>query len=174
MDYETYLRLKVEAWKLVDIHHFGQMYGKHPYRYHIEQVFSLAEELGLPYEECLAIILHDILEDTEGDKEALKAEIRTVYGEVVYQMVWAVTGEGNNRAERKADMISKIRDFIRAANVKMSDRFCNMEQCLNDGNFLMFNMYGAELPYYKEILLNCHPVLQDKFSKLLEKSKNQK
>lgn len=96
----------------------------------------------------IAVILHDILEDTEMTYEKLSE----LFGYDIAYDVFCVTDEkGVNRKEKKLNTYHKIRSSEVAITVKLIDRVCNVEQSSGnepkDRNYL--NMYMKEYYSFK-------------------------
>ena len=127
--------------------HNGQKYGEHDYVYHLDRVFKIAEEFNLDDRYKVAAYLHDVIEDTKTTKE----EIKEKFGVWMSEVVDAVSGFGENRKERKANMIAKIKNFEDSINLKMIDRLANMRECYLNKNEKLLNMYIKEIDDYEEI-----------------------
>jgi hypothetical protein len=65
-------------------------------------------------------------------------------------LVWAVTGKGQNRAERNASMYEKVRVLPAAATLKLGDRIANVESSLSVAGKL--EMYRSEHAGFSEHL----------------------
>jgi (p)ppGpp synthase/HD superfamily hydrolase len=133
--------------------HDGQMYGFKPYIHHLMDVVNNLYAYGYDDEDIIcAGWLHDVLEDTayEGDR------LKVIFGEKVYALVWAVTGNGKNRKERKADMLAKLKDYPKATALKMADRLANIKNCRNT-NLQLLEMYAKEMPEYVELFYRVNP-----------------
>lgn len=102
--------------------HGTQMYGVHPFSYHLDSVHAIVKQadLGIDYE--IASYLHDVVEDTDVTKE----EIAYLYGNHIAEMVWAVTGVGKDRKEKHQNMKDKMIAYPLAVPLKMGDRLVNM------------------------------------------------
>ena len=134
--------------------HRGQMYGSGPYTDHLfaaRQVLSDAEVGGAP---CVAILLHDTIEDTY----VLREMIADRFGEHVAALVWAVSGmpKGAARKVRVADAHKKIRELPAAIVVKLADRIANVENCVKHRKRKLFEMYLEEQAEFDELLRDTH------------------
>lgn len=130
-----------KALKYSELRHKGQMYGNEPYINHLNEVVSLAKKLGYDEEIQVACALHDTLEDTSTTPQDLVIN----FGQDVFNIVWAVTdASGNNRSERKMNTYPKIKQNEKAVVVKVLDRICNINKCLENENNKKFNMYKDE------------------------------
>jgi (p)ppGpp synthase/HD superfamily hydrolase len=135
--------------------HGPQLYGGRPYVVHLGAVRRVLHEADWGGDVLVAAWLHDVVEDTPATRE----DVRHEFGELVASLVWAVTGVGKNREERKADAFAKIRAFgseVRsapglAATLKLGDRIANMEAAaLNNPS--MLRMYQNEWREFEEAL----------------------
>lgn len=112
--------------------HAGQMYGRHPYMWHVEAVVANVRRFGFAYGpnrdlRLIVAYLHDVHEDTGTPIE----EIRARFGDDVARLVHAVSNEpGENRKARALATYPKIRAAGRdAVIVKLCDRIANVEEC---------------------------------------------
>lgn len=137
-----------KALRYSEIKHGNQMYGEKPYMYHINSVVELAEKLGYSEEIQVCCALHDVLEDTETTPQ----DILTNFGVQVFEVVWAVTdADGDNRSTKKQNTYPKIKSSWKSTVVKILDRVCNIEACLELENEEKFIMYQRE---HKELFDN--------------------
>lgn len=128
--------------------HGNQPYGNHPYIYHLDQVASVARELGYSDDIIIACYLHDTLEDTDLTRE----EIAEVFGNHIASVVYAVKDEdGTNRSERKSKTYLKIAAMPDAIAVKLCDRIANIRDALKNNSGL-FKMYKKEHPAFEQAL----------------------
>ncbi len=100
--------------------HANQKYGKHSYMYHIEEVLSLAEQMGLSEELRIVSILHDTIEDTDTNWEELKKD----FGTFVAEIVFILTKQENETYE---DYIEGVSENKYARKVKVLDLMCNLK-----------------------------------------------
>ncbi len=102
-----------------------------PYTHHLAAVEAVLVRFGFDDEEIRAAAwLHDVVEDTRGRNNEVKArDIEEVFGENVGLLVAAVTSEdGANRKVRNALTYPKIRATgVRATALKLADRIANVE-----------------------------------------------
>ncbi|MDH4225499.1 MAG: HD domain-containing protein [Deltaproteobacteria bacterium] len=121
-----------QAFKDAEHHHHGQVRKSgepviiHPYR-----VALLASDAGLDVEAVVIALLHDIIEDTEVTKTALKDQ----YGDWLAEVVDGLTKAGSSKPSGRLNSISletyqklltsSIKD-IRTLLVKIFDRLDNM------------------------------------------------
>jgi len=134
--------------------HRGQQYGSGPYTDHLfaaRQVLADAEVGGSP---CVAILLHDTIEDTY----VLREMIADMFGLHVAALVWAVSGmpKGAPRKVRVADAHRKIRELPAAIVVKLADRIANVENCVKHRKRSLFEMYLSEQVEFDELLRDTH------------------
>ena len=103
--------------------HGGQEYGDQPYVHHLDAVAAVVRSWNLYGAVLDAAYLHDVLEDTD----VSHAEIASMFGRRVADMVWAVTSEGSNRTEGMSSIYAKVAKNGSAAVVKLADRIANIE-----------------------------------------------
>jgi len=130
-----------KALKFSEIRHKGQMYGDSPYMNHIHDVVELAKKLGYNEDIQVCCALHDVLEDTDTNVN----DIISNFGVGVFETVWAVTdANGKDRKEKKRNTYPKIKGSYKATIVKVLDRVCNINACLENENHDKFKMYQDE------------------------------
>ena len=135
------------AFRFATAWHHDQMYGRFPYAFHLADVIRNLTEFHYDDKDMLiAGALHDILEDTECPAN----DITYLFGSKVTSLVLAVTGEGVNRKERKADTLKKLLEHPKAIPLKMADRLANIENCAKY-NPRLLQMYKKEMPEYAEM-----------------------
>lgn len=105
--------------------HDGQVYGDGlPYTVHLEAVELVLAETGYRADYWVALAwLHDVLEDTP----TTEADLISQFGNPIAEIVVAVSGFGQNRKERNADIAAKIKHSLIASTVKVADRIANLE-----------------------------------------------
>lgn len=143
--------------------HEGQKYGVHDYSYHLDQVFNLALKYNLDNDTLIATYLHDTIEDCGLCKENIEQKTN----KNIAEMVWAVSGFGKNRKERKADMIEKMHKYHNSINLKMLDRFVNILNC-KENNLQMYAMYVEEMDSYKDVFKLGSDLIYRDLCKLIE------
>jgi (p)ppGpp synthase/HD superfamily hydrolase len=147
------MKPKVKRAKaFAELRHSGLKYGAQPYTVHLEAVYQAALEFGLPADYLAAAWLHDVLEDTDTSYE----ELRTLFGRKVSDLVEAVTGRGENRTARQADIVEKLRKNPDAVALKLLDRLANARAAKAEGLRELLVMYRKEWPAYSE-LFNAGP-----------------
>jgi (p)ppGpp synthase/HD superfamily hydrolase len=129
--------------------HGTQLYGGKPYaEAHLREVVAILASFGFVDEWEIAGWLHDGVEDT-----ALTIDIvRRHFGDTVAALVWAVTGLGENRKARIADMHRKVREHPLAAILKTADRIHNMETARLLPDQGLFKMYMREWPDFFKLV----------------------
>lgn len=133
--------------------HLDQKYGTKPYTVHLQAVRDVLESYGYLGDYLPAAWLHDAVEDTITKRET----IAVAWGEGVAQLVWAVTGQGANRAARIADAHEKLRAYPRAIPLKLADRIANSEASAagkTKKEASLLAMYREELPAFEAALLH--------------------
>lgn len=91
----------------------------------------------------IAAYLHDAVEDTY----ATIRQIARLFGIEVARLVWAVTGCGETRVIRNADMKRKIMKHVLAAILKLADRIANVEGSTSGSKH--HGMYRKELSSFE-------------------------
>src|SRR5277367_1892538 len=120
-----------EAYDFGAEKHFGQRrVSGEPYITHPVAVADILADLRLDADTLVAAILHDVIEDTP----TAKAEIASLFGQVVAELVDGVSKldqiQFKNRQEAQAEsfrkmLLAMVRD-IRVIMVKLADRMHNM------------------------------------------------
>jgi len=135
-------RVAEDAWRLAEVAHAGQKYGRSPYMKHVCDVVRVAR-VQFPEDEELHIasILHDTIEQTV----VTEADLHAHFGDGVAKLVWAVTpGPGENRTGRNAETYRRIREVgVRAVKLRLCDRIANVEACWETRDRRLF-MYRDE------------------------------
>jgi (p)ppGpp synthase/HD superfamily hydrolase len=126
--------------------HGSQQYGTEPYSYHLEMVRNILVEFGYTSEDYMcAAWLHDTLEDTD----TTKAEVEELFGSVIADLAFAVSGFGHNRKARNANILNKLSQNTKAIPIKLADRLAN---CRNSTDSKFLSMYKKEYPAFKSAL----------------------
>ena len=146
--------------------HANQPYGKCPEGKkksyedgHLRVIVQILAEAGLTSEDDQIIAyLHDSIEDIDPALRILAHDfVRDQFSDHVYQVVWAVTGIGANRAERNAFYYMKMAIYPEAANYKVADRVANMENAKRDRHVpkceRLLAMYRKEDKSFRENVL---------------------
>ena len=152
--------------------HWGQMYGKKPYLYHLEEVAKVCKEFALPGYVIAAAYLHDVVEDTDTHADQINAE----FNYQIATLVFSVTdGEGNNRKERKDKTYPKILSHPYGVHLKLADRIANVQACSIAKDTRMFEMYCKEAIEFEKRLKtpNVAQTLWDKLDAAYGKYKGQ-
>ena len=159
MDVQTFQTLYKKARQLAMDMHKNQMYGKHHYIKHLEDVQTIMMTFGISingYDNSKYLLiagwLHDLIEDTAITKENIEQN----FGKEVANLVWAVTDEqGENRSERFEKTWPKIQGHPLAVYLKLADRLVNTIESLKNaynGRPALFSMYKKEYPMFVERL----------------------
>jgi (p)ppGpp synthase/HD superfamily hydrolase len=144
--------------------HKNQRYGEHDYSYHLESVVQLAYHFNFDLDTIAACYLHDMIEDCGVSKQF----IESISNKNVAEMVWAVSGEGKNRKEKKQNMLIKIKNYPLAINLKMLDRLANMLECTKNAPDKL-TMYINELPDYMPLFKQGNSKLYAEFQQFMTK-----
>jgi len=137
-----------QARQLAFAAHAKQRYGARPYTDHLKDVVTLLE----PYGEQAQMLgyLHDIVEDTDVDLAAIRAQ----FGPFIADCVALLTDEdGPTRTERKARSHAKMAqargEVTLSLIVKAADRLANVNACIADGRQDKLGRYIAEHPAFR-------------------------
>lgn len=137
----------------------NQMYGEHPYSFHLEQVvavaqrythlFQLAPLQGLEEVALAGCWVHDVIEDTgESYNDVLKATSEGV-AEIAFALT---TPKGRTRKERHCKAYyDGICITPGAVFVKICDRLANVTHSKSTGS-RMFALYQKEAAGFEEML----------------------
>lgn len=138
-----------EARKFAANAHGSQMYGSERYVFHLDQVYKVLSDFIDDADLHISAYLHDIIEDTHVSKR----ELRTVFGDRVADIVWAVSdGEGASRRERKAIAYKKIQSLgDDAIAIKLADRIANVSNS-RAHNSRIYSMYKREQDSFRSAL----------------------
>lgn len=147
--------------------HGDQKYGKHPYIDHLRQTVAVLKRFGVTDQDILtAGLLHDVLEDTNTQKDYLAS----IFGEEITGIVYAVTDEkGKTRRERHEKTYPKTAANKKGVIVKLADRIANVENCIKEKSDLL-GMYKKEYAGFKSALYTAgeNQEMWDHLDKLFE------
>jgi guanosine-3',5'-bis(diphosphate) 3'-pyrophosphohydrolase len=145
--------------------HVAQRYGERPYVYHLAAVVQVLEDFGFSEVAIAAGWLHDVVEDTPATIE----EIASAFGEDVAKLVWAVTGESEQRDAHSASIHKKILAHPEAASIKLADRIANLEACEAGDKHSV--RYGREHAKFAEVVQpSVSSSMWERYSKALRNS----
>ena len=113
--------MEARAQALASSAHKDQKYGVQPYVAHLSDVVRRVKQITNDPEIIAAAWLHDTIEDTT----ITYGDIERQFSKNVADMVWAVTGVGQDRAAKMANAIEKIARTPGADLVKSADRLSN-------------------------------------------------
>jgi (p)ppGpp synthase/HD superfamily hydrolase len=154
-------RIETRAMRYALEAHADQRYGALPYIVHLAAVRTVLADFGFGGPLIIAAWLHDVLEDTSKDIGLDRTELAWQFGEIVHQLVWAVTGLGKNRKERNADACAKIKAYPASLPLKLADRIANCEHCQKTKNSDLLAMYRKEFGAFHEQLGHLDPARQE-------------
>lgn len=120
--------------------HRDQKYGDRPYVVHLADVVSRVKTITQDPEIIAAAWLHDTIEDTQ----VTYSYIEEMFGKNVADMVWAVTGVGQDRAAKMANAIEKIARTPGAELVKSADRLANASASKEERKMKLYQRYKDE------------------------------
>ncbi len=138
------------AIKLARKYHGAQLYGNHPYMYHLQNVAKIAmilcpSSFG-PQDAINSVCsawLHDILEDTN----CPESEIIQACNPEVLEIVKCLS----NDCENERRYFEKVAQNRIAIFVKVCDRISNVRECLKNGS-PKINKYKRQNQMFHEIL----------------------
>lgn len=142
------------AQSYAKIWHRHQLYSGLPYdEAHLSPVVQTLISLGYgdDWELLCAGWMHDGPEDAP-DSEAQVARAVLIYREFSYrtmELVWAVTGVGENRKERNANAYQKIAETKDAPTLKGVDRLINV---MSSKGTSLHEMYLKEYPSFRDLV----------------------
>jgi (p)ppGpp synthase/HD superfamily hydrolase len=126
--------------------HADQLYGTGPYAAHLHAIADVLRRFG--YGDDPVLMSAGYLHDTIEDAGATRAEISSLFGDRVADIVDAVSDPpGDTRARRKAAAYPRIRALDDAVVVKLADRIANVEAGGSKGA-----MYRGEQPAFRAAL----------------------
>lgn len=132
--------------------HKDQTYGEdRPYSVHLEDVVRRVKQITDDPEIIAAAWLHDTVEDSP---LVTIDDIRKIFGKNVADMVWAVTGIGDDRESKMADAIEKIARTPGADFVKSADRLSNASASKAEKKMGLYNRYKDEHKNLSPVLGN--------------------
>ena len=142
------MKMNNQARQFAIAAHGNQMYGDHPYSFHLDAVASIARKYGETAE--TVAYLHDVVEDTKIGLD----EIENQFGVLVAKCVAILTDEpGENRKERKTKTYVKMAkvkgEETLALLVKAADRLANFRASIADNNQKLIEMYKSEHAVFK-------------------------
>lgn len=149
-----------KANELILQYHSEQTYGAYPYVYHLYNVAAQVAQYGKTYE--IVALLHDILEDTEIQKDLLLHEfgdnIVTAIELCSYDMTISNKGERTLEFYERWKGVNKghyyeVDTVIACANaVKVADRLQNIRHCIWWNRKKKLEYYLDEMTYFREAL----------------------
>ena len=130
--------------------HGEQKYGDLPYLEHLQNVVDVLLQYGGGWDDELiaSAWLHDVLEDTD----ATRKDVYHGFGGSTADIVWALTGEGNNRREKFLSVVPKLKSNSKALMIKLADRIANVTSSLSARRYSLCEMYQKEFPEFKSQL----------------------
>lgn len=146
----TNIGLEAKAQALATQAHREQKYGDKPYVAHLADVVRRVKQITDDPEVIAAAWLHDTIEDTP----VTYSYIELQFGKNVADMVWAVTGVGQNRAEKMANAIEKIARTPGSELVKSADRLSNAAASKDEKKMKLYNRYRDEHTNLSPVLGN--------------------
>lgn len=130
--------------------HKDQLYGTQPYVVHLADVVRRVKQITNDPEIIAAAWLHDTIEDTQ----VTYSYIEQMFSKNVANMVWAVTGVGQDRAAKMANAIEKIAKTPGADFVKSADRLSNAAASKAEKKMKLYNRYRDEHTNLSPVLGN--------------------
>ncbi len=124
------------AYNFASEKHGNQMYGKHPYIYHLLKVYEMSMKMDLSENYQIVALLHDTLEDTE----TTYRELCDNFGMNTANCVLELT---HDKYENYLDYLKGL--SISARKVKICDIMCNLEESILTGNQRLIDKYQKAL-----------------------------
>ena len=144
------VNLEAKAQALATQAHQDQKYGTQPYVAHLADVVRRVKQITDDPEVIAAAWLHDTIEDTT----VTYGDIERGFGKNVADMVWAVTGVGQDRAAKMANAIEKIAQTPGSELVKSADRLSNAAASKAEKKMGLYNRYRDEHTNLSPVLGN--------------------
>ena len=131
--------------------HGGQLRKYTPERYivHPVRVMETLKKYTDDLTVLAAALLHDVLEDTT----TTILEIENKFNKNIAQMIFSVSGFGQNRKERNQNIKEKLLLNPQHIDLKLADRIANMRNS-KENNLQMYKMYMNELSTFQELAKN--------------------
>jgi (p)ppGpp synthase/HD superfamily hydrolase len=142
--------IEARAQALASSAHKDQKYGVQPYVAHLSDVVRRVKQITNDPEIIAAAWLHDTIEDTT----VTYGDIEREFSKNVADMVWAVTGVGQDRAAKMANAIEKISRTPGADLVKSADRLSNAAASKAEKKMKLYNRYRDEHTNLSPVLGN--------------------
>ena len=143
-------------------------YAGKPYIYHLRNVVEIAKQLGYDNQILICCALHDILEDTDIDKNILLS----IFGDEIFNIVSLVTNKpGENRKIKHLNTYSDLAKNKKAVAVKLCDRIANIEESIKSNKGLL-KMYLSEHDLFMKLLYNESDMFNKNAWSLLTESVN--
>jgi guanosine-3',5'-bis(diphosphate) 3'-pyrophosphohydrolase len=146
----TSASMEQRAMNIAKVAHRDQKYGTQPYVNHLADVVRRVKTITNDPEVIAAAWLHDTVEDTQ----VTIGDIKREFGDNVAAMVWAVTGVGQDRAEKMANAIEKIAQTPGSELVKSADRLSNAAASKDEKKMKLYNRYKDEHTNLSPVLGN--------------------
>jgi GTP diphosphokinase / guanosine-3',5'-bis(diphosphate) 3'-diphosphatase len=126
-----YVEKIFQAYQLgADAHRGQRRHSGEPYITHPVAVACILADMHMDAQSIIAALLHDVIEDTEVDKESIAAMFDDVIAELVDGVSKLTQIEFKSRAEARAEnflkMILAMSRDIRVIIIKLADRLHNM------------------------------------------------
>lgn len=124
--------------------------GKPYVETHVASVVKILEDFsgslfdfGITLSEYNSLLVAAWLHDTVEDTHATIRQVARTFGLKVARLVWPVTGVGDTRKIRNADMARKIEKYPLSAILKCADRISNVEHSTKGSKH--HTMYAKEM-----------------------------
>lgn len=147
--------------------HFGQPYGDEPYVVHLDDVAAVARQHGLGEAYVRAAYGHDLLDDTD----TTASELRELFGETESDLIYAVSGPGATRSERRRVSIERLTRHPAAVDLKVADRLSNVRSAIAGGRSKIMQMYLREDPAYERLFAMAKPSLLAELLRVYEEAR---
>jgi len=130
-----------EAIEFAKEKHGKQMYGSHPYFYHLQQVLDMANYYNYNTELLCVAVLHDTIEDTE----TTWTELKSKFGSLLI----ADTVQCLSRYEWETypEYLEKVSYNKNAKAIKILDLLCNLKESTLQNKTTLIEKYEGVIVY---------------------------
>lgn len=136
-----------------------------PYVVHLREVANLCAEVGARQEVVAAAWLHDCIED----QGVLMAELMTLFGGAVAELMWAVTDQSRPRDGNRA--ARKLIDRLHVAGGPPDAKTIKLADLISNGKDILAHDKSFAVTFFREMAL-LMPRLSDGNSVLFNRARN--
>lgn len=149
-------RLSLPELRVFAMSRHVNLYGRHPYVFHLDAVVDCARRHGLGELYERAAFGHDLLDDTDTSLP----DLVDAFGVQEAALIYSVSAHGHNRAARRDETISRLWAHPAGIDLKGIDRSTNIAQAIADRNRPLIKMYLGEHSAFAPLFARCTPSLQ--------------